>query len=99
MDQDHTVVADALDDDVVKRWLVSIVFHTSVTRQRSTGSETRFSRSHVHEKKKPIHSCKHGFEKKGATQTDAENLMNADDNFTPEQRNWKTLDLLSFVST
>ena len=26
-------------------------FHASVTRQRSTGSETRFSRSHVHEKK------------------------------------------------
>ena len=26
VDQDLTVVAEALDDDVVKRWLVSIVF-------------------------------------------------------------------------
>ena len=53
VDQDLTVVAEALDDDVVKQWLVSIVFHASVTRQRSNGSETRFSRSHVHEKKQP----------------------------------------------
>ena len=51
VDQDLTVVVVALDDDVVKRWLVSIVFHASVTKQRSTGSETRFSRSHVHENK------------------------------------------------
>ena len=26
-DQDLTVVAEALDDDVVKQWLDSIVFH------------------------------------------------------------------------
>ena len=26
VDQDLTVVAEALDDDIVKRWLVSIVF-------------------------------------------------------------------------
>ena len=97
VDQDLTVVAEALDDDVVKRWLVSIVFHASVTRQRSSGSETRFSRSHVHEKK--THPCKQGFEKMGATQTDAENLVEADDNYKLEQRNWKTLDLLSFDST
>ena len=45
------------------------------------------------------HPSKQGFEKKGATQTDAENLMEADDNYTLEQRNWKTFDLLSFVST
>ena len=97
VDQDLTVVAEALDDDDVKRWLDSIVFHASVTRQRSTGSETRFSRSRVQEMK--THPCKQGFEKKGATQTDAENLVEADDNYKLEQRTWKTLDLLSFVST
>ena len=55
VDQDLTVVTEALDDDddVVKQWLVSIVFHAGVTQQRSNGSETRFSRSHVHEKKQP----------------------------------------------
>ena len=52
VDQDLTViVTEALNDDVVKRWLVSIVFHTGVTQQRSNGSETRFSCSHLHEKK------------------------------------------------
>ena len=90
VDQDLTVVTEALDDDdVVKQWLVSIVFHAGVTQQRSNGSETRFSRSHVHEKK-PAHPCKQGFEKKGPTQTDAENLIEPDDNYTLEQRNWKT---------
>ena len=70
VDQDLTVVAEAIDDDVVKQWLVPIVFHASVTQQRSTGSETRFSCSHVDE----THPCKQGFEKKGAAQTDAEKL-------------------------
>ena len=51
VDQDLTVVVVALHDDVVKQWLVSIVFHASVTKQRSNGSEKRFSRSHLHEKK------------------------------------------------
>ena len=41
VDQDLTVVVEAIDDDVVKRWLVPIVFHASVTRQRGNGSETR----------------------------------------------------------
>ena len=71
-------------------------FHASVTRQRSTGSETRFSCSHVHEK---THPCKQGFENKSTTQPDAENLLKADENNKLEQRNWKTLNLLSFVST
>ena len=51
VDQDLTVVVEALDDDVVKQWLVSIVFYAGVTQQRSNGSETRFSRSQVQEKK------------------------------------------------
>ena len=51
VDQDLTVVAETIDDDVV-----------------STGSETRFPCSHVHE----TNPCKQGFEKKGAAQTDAE---------------------------
>ena len=42
-----------------------------VTQQRSTGSETRFSCSHVHE----TDPCKQGFEK-----TDAENLVDSGDN-------------------
>ena len=51
-DQDLTVIViEALNDDVVKRWLVSIVFHAGVTQQRSNGCETRVSCSHVHEKK------------------------------------------------
>ena len=48
-----------------------------MTQQRSTGSKTRFSCSHVHEKN--THPCKQGFEKKGATQTDAENMENSGD--------------------
>ena len=51
MDQDLTVVVEALHDDVVKQWLVSIVFHAGVTQQCSNGSETRFSRSQVQDKK------------------------------------------------
>ena len=78
--------------------LSQLFFHASVTQQRSNGSDKRFSRSHVHEKKQ-THPCKQGFEKKGATQIDAENLMEAEENYTLEQRNWKTFDLLSFVST
>ena len=57
------------------------------------------SRAHMYMKRSRTHPWKQGFEKKGATQTDAENLMKADDNYTLEQRNWKTFDLLSFVST
>ena len=48
VDQDLTVIViEALNDDVVKRWLVSIVFHAGVTQQRSNGSETRFSCCHA----------------------------------------------------
>ena len=72
VDQDLSViVAEAMDDDVAN------YFHARVTQQRSTGSETRLSCSHVHEK---THPCKQGFEKKGATKTDAENLVNSGDN-------------------
>ena len=48
-----------------------------MTQQRSSGSKTRLSCSHVHEKN--THPCKQGFEKKGATQTDAENMENSGD--------------------
>ena len=52
INQDLTlIVIEAFNNDVVKRWLVSIVFHAGVTQQRSNGSEKRFSCSHVHEKK------------------------------------------------
>ena len=57
------------------------------------------SRAHKFKIRSGTRPCKQGFEKKGATQTDAENLMEADDNYTLEQRNWKNFDLLSFVST
>ena len=51
VDQDLTVIViEAHNDDVVKRWVVSTVFHAGLTQQRSNGSETRFSCSHVHEK-------------------------------------------------
>ena len=49
----------------------------SVTQQRSTGSKTRLSCSHVHEKN--THPCKQGFEKKGPKQTVAENMENSGD--------------------
>ena len=62
VDQDLSViVAEAIDDDVVKQWLVLTCFHARVTQQRSTSSKTRLSCSHVHEK---THPCKPGFEKK-----------------------------------
>ena len=78
VDQDLSViVAEAIDDGVVKRKARPNCFHARVTQQRSTGSETRLSCTHVHEK---THPCKQGFEKKGATQTDAENLENSGDN-------------------
>ena len=65
VDQDMTVIViEALNDDVVKRWLVSIVFHAGVTQQRSNGSETRFSCSHVHEKEAEPTLVNTGFEKK-----------------------------------
>ena len=73
VDQDLTVVAEAIDDDVVKQRGLSELF----SRARDTASETRLSCSHVHEK---THLCKQGFEKKVATQTDAENLVNSRDN-------------------
>ena len=72
------IVAKINNDEDVKLWLVVFVFHASVTQQRSSSSKTRISCSHVHER---INSCcppcKQGFEKKGATQTDAENLVDA----------------------
>ena len=48
-----------------------------MTQQRSSGSKTRISCSHVHEKN--THPCKQGFEKKEATQADAENMENSGD--------------------
>ena len=51
VDQDLTViVAEINNDDDVKQRLVPIVFHASVTQQRSSGSKTRISCSHVHER-------------------------------------------------
>ena len=52
-------------------------FHARVTQQRGTGSKTRLSCSHVHEKN--TRPCKQGFEKKEATQADAENMENSGD--------------------
>ena len=75
------IVAKINNDEDVKQWLVVIVFHASVTQQRSSGSKTRISCSHVHERTKVpdnTHPCKQGFEKKEATQTNAENLVDAD---------------------
>ena len=46
------VVAETINDDDVKQRLVPNVFHACVTRQRSAGSKTRLSCSHVHEKNK-----------------------------------------------
>ena len=80
VDQDLSViVAETINDDDVKQRLVPIVFHASVTQQRSSGSKTRISCSHVHERTNSCHPCKQGFEKKGATQTDAENMKNSGD--------------------
>ena len=51
VDQDLSVIVAKIDnDDDVKRRLVPIVFHASVTQQRSSGSKTRISCSHVHER-------------------------------------------------
>ena len=51
VDQDLSViVAETINDDDVKQRLVPIVFHASVTQQRSSGSKTRISCSHVHER-------------------------------------------------
>ena len=50
VDQDLSVIVVEIDnDDDVKQRLVSIIFHASVTQQRSSGSKTRISCSHVHE--------------------------------------------------
>ena len=98
VDQDLTVIVrEALNDDVVKRWLVSIVFHASVTQQRSSALR-HVSRALMYMKRNRTHPFKQRFEKKGATLTGDENMMKADDNYTLEQRNWKTIDLLSFDS-
>ena len=52
MDQDLSgIVVETINDDVKQR-LVPIVFHACVTRQRSAGSKTRLSCSHVHKKNK-----------------------------------------------
>ena len=60
--------------------MMTIVFHANVTQQRSSGSKTRISCSHVHER---TNSCPplqtRAREKKGATQTDAENMKNSGD--------------------
>ena len=51
VDQDLSVIVAEIDnDDDVKQRLVSIVFHASVTQQRSSGSKIRISCSHVHER-------------------------------------------------
>ena len=51
VDQDLSViVAETDNDDDVKQRLVPIVFHASVTQQRSSGSKTRISCSRVHER-------------------------------------------------
>ena len=51
VDQDLSVIVAKIDnDDDVKQRLVPIVFHASVTQQRSSGSKTRISCSHVHER-------------------------------------------------
>ena len=51
VDQDLSVIVAKTDnDDDVKQRLVPIVFHASVTQQRSSGSKTRISCSHVHER-------------------------------------------------
>ena len=66
--------------------LSQLFFHASVTRQRGTGSETRFSRSRVHEKKQP-NPCKQGFEKKACPRKlMLKNLVDADENYKLEQR-------------
>ena len=76
-DQDLTaIVAERIDDDDFKQRACLNSFHARVTQQRSTGSETRLSCSHVHEK---THPGKQGFEKKGATQINGENLVNSGD--------------------
>ena len=84
VDQDLTVVVEAIDDDVVKGWLVPIDFHASLTRQRSNGSETRSACSNVYKSRKKSHPCRQGYEKKGCHATDAENSMEADDNYKLE---------------
>ena len=51
VDQDISVIVAEIDnDDDVKQRLVSIVFHATVTQQRSSGSKTRTSCPHVHER-------------------------------------------------
>ena len=74
------IVAEIDNDDDVKQRLVSIVFHASVTQQRSSGPKTRISCFHVHER---TNSCPplqtRVREKKEATQTDAENRKNSGD--------------------
>ena len=78
VDQDLSViVAETINDDDGQAEACPNCFHARVTQQRSTGSKTRLSCSHVHEKN--THTCTQGFEKKGATQTNAENMENAGD--------------------
>ena len=72
VDQDLSViVAEIINDDDVKQRLVPIVFHASVTQQRRSGSKTRISCSHVHERTNSCPPLQTRVEKKGATQTDA----------------------------
>ena len=79
MDQDLSViVAETIIDVDVKQRLVPIVFHASVTQQRSSGSKTRISSMYTKEQI-VAHPCKQGFEKKGTTQIDAENMKNSGD--------------------
>ena len=81
VDQDLSViVAETINDDDVKQRLVPIVFHACVTRQRSAGSTTRLSCSHVHGRTNNTPLQTRVREKRGATQTDAENMKNSGDN-------------------
>ena len=80
--------------------LSQLFFHAGVDTTRVAMAPRHVSRALMYMKRSRTHPCKQWFEKNGATQTDAESLMKADDNYTLEQRNWKTVDLLlSFVST
>ena len=79
VDQDLTVVAEAIDDDVVKRWLVTIVFHASVTRQRSTGSLRNDSRAHMYMKSPTL--ANKGSRKRVPRKMMLKNLVEADDNY------------------
>ena len=70
--KDLSVIVAEIDNDD------DVVLHASVTQQRGSGSKTRISCSHAHER---TNRCppSQGFEKKEATQTDAESKKNSGD--------------------